>query len=129
MKYAYAVLFLLASNLSWGHTMSPAFEVEWSLTETHKKVYVLTNKYETPAVYVVKVLNPDGTPAKYWETKREEYRLMPDSSTEVHIKFLAKGKRKLLVCSILKELGTNHEQAAVITRVCSRLIINGIISK
>lgn len=129
MKPTYALLLLLISSLSWGHTMSPGFESEWSLTETHRKVYVLTNKYETPAVYVVTVLNPDGTPATDWETKREEYRLMPDSSTEVHIKFLAKGKRKLLVCSVLKEIGTNHEQASVITRVCSRLIINGIISK
>ena len=120
------LLLLLIPALSWGHSMSPAFETDWSLTLTHNKTYTLTNNYDYPAVYGIEVFNRDGSIAEDWESERELYKLLPDSKVEVYMRFKSKGQRKILVCSVLKEIGKQNEKASIISRVCSRLIINGV---
>jgi len=117
---------LLLSPMALAHSMSPAFEVEQALTEVHSKVYTLTNKYNYPAVFTMSVLNKDGTLAEGWRVDKDTYKLLPNSSRDVKIHFKVKGQRKLLVCSTLTEVGKKNEAATIITRVCSRLIINGL---
>ena len=124
--YKHLLLLLLIPAVSWGHSMSPSFETDWSLTPTHNKTYTLTNNYDYPAVYGIEVLNRDGSIAEDWESERELYKLLPDSKVKVYMRFKSKGQRKILVCSVLKEIGKQNEKASIISRVCSRLIINGV---
>ena len=127
MKPFTAVVLMLLSTLSMGHSMAPVFEVEQAFTETHYKSYFLTNDYDFPAVFSVQVLNPDWTEAENWEVKKSEYKLLPTSEREVSFKFKAeKDNRKLRVCSTLKEKGKNNEIPDISSRVCSRLIIRGL---
>lgn len=63
-------------------------------------------------------------PAKGWEAKEKEYQLDPKQSKKVKLKFNVDGKRKLLVCTTLTKVGKRHEKASIISRICSRLIIN-----
>ena len=120
-----AMMFMLASTLSSGHSMSPGFEVEQSLSVVHEKTYTLTNEYDQPAVFSITVLNKDESDATEWKADKYIYKLLPQSSREVSLKFKVYSQRKLLVCSTLTELGKLNVKASVISRVCSRLIING----
>ena len=119
---------LLLSPMTLAHSMSPAFEVEQALTAVHTKVYTLTNEYKHPAVFTMSVLNKDGSVADGWRVSKKTYKLMPNSKRDVKVEFKIKGQRKLLVCSTLTEIGKQNEKATIITRICSRLIINGISS-
>jgi hypothetical protein len=119
------MMFMLASTLSSGHSMSPGFEVEQSLSVVHEKTYTLTNEYDQPAVFSITVLNKDESDATEWKADKYIYKLLPQSSREVSLKFKVYSQRKLLVCSTLTELGKLNVKASVISRVCSRLIING----
>jgi hypothetical protein len=119
------MMFMLASTLSLGHSMSPGFEVEQSLSVVHAKTYILTNEYDQPAVFSITVLNKDGSPALEWKADKYIYKLLPQSSREVNLRFKVTGQRKLLVCSTLTEMGKHNVKASIISRVCSRLIING----
>ena len=119
------MMFMLASTLSSGHSMSPGFEVEQSLSVVHEKTYTLTNEYNQPAVFSITVLNKDESDATEWKADKYIYKLLPQSSREVSLKFKVSSQRKLLVCSTLTELGKLNVKASVISRVCSRLIING----
>ena len=120
-----AMMFMLASTLSSGHSMSPGFEVEQSLSVVHEKTYTLTNEYDQPAVFSITVLNKDESDATEWKADKYIYKLLPQSSREVNLKFKVYSQRKLLVCSTLTEMGKLNVKASVISRVCSRLIING----
>ena len=119
------MMLMLASTLSSGHSMSPGFEVEQSLSVVHEKTYTLTNEYDQPAVFSITVLNKDGSDATEWKADKYIYKLLPQSSREVNLKFKVYSQRKLLVCSTLTEMGKLNVKASVISRVCSRLIING----
>ena len=119
---------LLLSPMTLAHSMSPGFEVEQALTAVHTKVYTLTNEYKHPAVFTMSVLNKDGSVADGWRVSKKTYKLMPNSKRDVKVEFKIKGQRKLLVCSTLTEIGKQNEKATIITRICSRLIINGISS-
>ena len=119
------MMFMLASTLSSGHSMSPGFEVEQSLSVVHEKTYTLTNEYDQPAVFSITVLNKDGSDATEWKADKYIYKLLPQSSRKVNLKFKVYSQRKLLVCSTLTERGKLNVKASVISRVCSRLIING----
>ena len=119
------MMLMLASTLSSGHSMSPGFEVEQSLSVVHEKTYTLTNEYDQPAVFSITVLNKDESDATEWKADKYIYKLLPQSSREVNLKFKVYSQRKLLVCSTLTELGKLNVKASVISRVCSRLIING----
>lgn len=125
MRILIALALTFASTLTFAHSMSPAFEVEQALTPVHSKVYTLTNNYDHPAVFIIQVFNKDGTTAEGWKTDKTIYNLNPRSSREVLIKFKVKEQRKLLVCSTLVEIGKNHDKANVISRICSRFIVNG----
>ena len=119
------MMLMLASTLSSGHSMSPRFEVEQSLSVVHEKTYTLTNEYDQPAVFSITVLNKDGSDATEWKADKYIYKLLPQSSRKVNLKFKVYSQRKLLVCSTLTEMGKLNVKASVISRVCSRLIING----
>ena len=119
------MMLMLASTLSSGHSMSPGFEVEQSLSVVHEKTYTLTNEYDQPAVFSITVLNKDGSDATEWKADKYIYKLLPQSSRKVNLKFKVYSQRKLLVCSTLTEMGKLNVKASVISRVCSRLIING----
>ena len=122
-----AVVLMLLSTLSLGHSMSPGFEVEQAFTQTHNKSYFLTNDYNFPAVFTIQVFNQDWTKAKNWKVKKNEYKLLPTSEREVLFKFKAEpNDRKLRICSTLKEKGKNNEIPDISSRVCSRLIIRGL---
>lgn len=122
-----AVVLMLLSTLSLGHSMSPVFEVEQAFTQTHYKSYFLTNNYDFPAVFSVQVFNADWTEAENWKAKKSEYKLLPTSEREVVFKFKADpNDRKLRICSTLKEKGKNNEIPDISSRVCSRLIIRGL---
>ena len=88
------------------------------------KTYTLTNDYDFPAVFTVEVFTKEMKPATGWEAKESTYKLLSGSSKEVKLKFKVDGRRKLLVCTTLTEIGKEHEKASIISRICSRLIIN-----
>jgi hypothetical protein len=125
MRLLIAALILFPS-LTLGHSMQPGFEVERTYEEIFNKSYELTNHYDFPAVYEVEVLNKDRTPAKGWKSDKVTYKLLPNSKRSINLKFKTEGKRKLLVCSTLTEVGKNDEKASIISRVCSRLIIHSL---
>ena len=117
-------LLLLAPTLSLAHSQAPGFETEYAYTPNLYKTYTLTNNYDFPAVFKVEVFTKDMKPAEGWKAKKSTYKLMPNSKSDVKLKFKVDGKRKLLVCTTLTEIGKDNEKASVISRICSRLIIN-----
>jgi len=124
MKLLVAAL-LLAPTLSLAHSQAPGFETEFAYSANFYKTYELKNNYNFPAVFDVEVLTKDMKPAKGWSAKKTTFKLMPNSKADVKLKFKVDGnKRKLLVCTTLREIGKDSEKASVISRICSRLIIN-----
>ena len=114
---------ILFSPLTLAHSMAPGFEVERTYSEILVKRYEITNSYNFPAVYKVEVFTKEMQPVGGWISDREVYKLLPNSIKYMKIKFDADEKRKLIVCSTLTEIGKNNEKASIISRVCSRLII------
>ena len=123
MKALIAAL-ILAPTLSLAHSQVPGFATEYAQTSSFYKTYTLTNDYDFPAVFAVEVFTKDMKPATDWRAKESTYKLLSGSSKEVKLKFKVDGRRKLLVCTTLTEIGKDHEKASIISRVCSRLIIN-----
>jgi len=126
MKQLTIVLLLLIPTLALGHSMSPGFEVERTVSSALTKEYVLTNNYDFPAVYKIEVFTKDMEPAVDWKTSKEVYKILPNGKKVVKIKFKTDEKRKLVVCSTLTDIGKNNEKASLISRICSRLIIHRI---
>ena len=127
MKFSAAILSLaLLPSLAFAHSMKPGFETELATLPTFVKTYQLTNDYPHPAVFEVQVFEKDWKPAEGWQAKRASYKLYPGSIAQVKIKFEVPETRKLLVCSILTEIGVHGKKASMISRVCSRLIIKPI---
>lgn len=121
---AIVVALLLAPTLIQAHAQAPGFAAEYSLLDTHYKTYTLTNAYKFHAVFKVEVFNKEMQPALGWQSKETEYQLKPNQSKKVKLKFNVDGQRKLLVCTTLTKIGKDHEKASIISRICSRLIIN-----
>ena len=121
---ALVVALILAPTISLAHSFAPGFTTEYAQTEEIYKTYKLTNSYDFPAVFKVEVFTKDMKPAIGWKAKDTIFKLLPTKSKEVKLKFKVDGRRKLLVCTTLTEIGKDHEKASVISRVCSRLIIN-----
>lgn len=124
MKSVMVALLLLAPTISLAHSQEPAFETEYAYAPNLYKTYTLKNNYDFPAVFKVEVFTKDMKPAKGWKAKKSTYKLMPNSKLDVKLKFKVDGKRKLLVCTTLTEIGKDNEKASAISRICSRLIIN-----
>ena len=125
MKYLALLILVSLSTLSSAHSMSPGFKTEWSATSVHEKSYTLKNDYDHPSVFTIQVFNKDWTPASGWKVEKEQYKLLPNSKTQVKVRFKVEKHRKVIVCSTLTEIGKYYEKASIISRVCSRLIING----
>jgi hypothetical protein len=125
MKYVALVIAMLIPTLGLAHSMQPGFETDYAVTPTHEKTYVLENAYKFPATYEVRVYNKDFTPAEGWRVKKATWKLLPESKKRIPIQFKAEGQRKLIVCTRLIGVGKQDEKPSIISRVCSRLIING----
>ena len=104
--------------------MSPGFEVEWAITPKFVKEYTITNNTKHASVFKISVYEKDWSKATGWKVQFDEYRINVNNKAIVKIKFDASYKRKLYVCSSLTEIGKKGNETAIITRVCSRLIIN-----
>ena len=126
MKYLLAIIVSVLPVMGFTHGMTPGFETEYAVTETHNKTYVLENSYEFPITLQIEVFEKDGTPASGWGIDKLTYRMLPQSKKKAEIVFESIGKRKLIVCSTLTGVGYEEERPQVISRVCSRLIINGV---
>lgn len=125
MKYFALIIAMLIPSLGLAHSMQPGFETDYAVTPIHKKTYVLENAYKFPATYEVRVYNKDFSPAEGWHVKKAKWKLLPESKKRITIQFKAEGQRKLIVCTRLIGIGKQNEKARIISRVCSRLIING----
>ena len=123
MKALIAAL-ILAPTITLAHSQAPGFTTEYAQTKEIYKTYELTNDYDFPAVFKVEVFTKDMKPAMGWKAKETTYNLLPGNSAKVRLKFNVDGRRKLLVCTTLTEIGKEHEKASIISRICSRLIIN-----
>tara|TARA_R110000787_G_scaffold220824_2_gene329629 strand:- start:1429 stop:1815 length:387 start_codon:yes stop_codon:yes gene_type:complete len=123
MKALIAAL-ILAPSIALAHSQVPGFKTEYSFEPDFYKTYTLTNEYDFPAVFRVDVFTKDMKPALGWKAKESTYKLLPKTSKAVRLKFKVEGRRKLLVCTTLTEIGKDNEKASIISRVCSRLIIN-----
>ena len=126
MRVPAIIAMVLLPTLSSAHSMSPGFEVEYAVTTAHTKTYTITNDYDFPAVYKIEVFNKDFTPATDWRADKILFNILPRNSKQADIQFKATATRKLIVCSTLTEIGKENEKASIISRVCSRLIINGV---
>ena len=124
LKLSSVIAVALLPSFASAHSMQPGFETELSATPEYVKTYELTNEYPHPAVYEIKVYEKDWTPAEGWKSKKPFYKLFPDSTAQVKIKFKVGAQRKLYVCSLLTEIDIHGTKASMISRVCSRLIIN-----
>jgi len=126
MKKLIAIIIslMVLPNLSWGHSMSPGFEVEWAITPKFVKEYTITNTTKHASVFKINVYEKDWSESTGWEVQFDEYRINADNKAIVKIRFDASYKRKVYVCSSLTEIGKKGHETGVITRVCSRLIIN-----
>ena len=113
-------------TLASAHSMSPGFETEYAISDTLSKEYTVKNEYPFPATYKVEVFNKDMTPATDWKAKKYTFKMKPNSKKEFNLKFKSTETRKLIVCSTLTNIGYENEKASIISRVCSRLIINGV---
>ena len=126
-KLLAAIALAMVPTLSLAHSMSPGFEVDFALSKVHSKTYTLINEYnECNKVFKVEVFNKDWTPAEGWRTEKETYKLKSKSKREIEIEFKATKTRKLYVCTTLLETGKDGQEAGVSSRICSRLIINGV---
>ena len=124
LKLSSVIALALLPSFASAHSMEPGFETELSATPEFVKTYEITNHYPHPAVYEIKVYEKDWTPAEGWKSKKPFYRLFPDSTAQAKIKFKVGAQRKLYVCSLLTEIDIHGTKASMISRVCSRLIIN-----
>ena len=113
---------LLAPTTLLAHSQVPAFETEYSFNPMLYKTYTLTNDYDFPAVFTVEVFTKEMKPAIGWKAKESEFKLLSGSSKEVKLKFKVDGRRKLLVCTTLTEIGKEHEKASIISRICSQTL-------
>lgn len=125
MHSVIAAILCVLPVIGWAHGQSPGFEVEYTTAPEYTKVYTLTNTYDFPITLRVDVLNKDGSPATDWRVSKDTFKIKPNNIKEVPIQFNTYGQRKLLVCSTLVGVGYDEEKPNVISRVCSRLIING----
>ena len=126
MKLPAILALALLPSLASAHSMSPGFETEIAPLPTFVKTYELTNDYPHPAVYEIRVYEKDWTPAEGWKVQKPEYKLYPDNSAQVKIKFKVGAQRKVLVCSVLTEIDVHGTKASLISRICSRLIITPV---
>lgn len=124
MRSVAILALILAPTFTLAHSMEPGSRVEQALTPVHQKIYTLSNDFDIPAAFKIEVFNEDFTPADGWDVAKKKYKLLPKSQTNVAITFEAQTQRKVIVCSILSEIGKNYEKALTTTRVCSRLTIN-----
>ena len=126
LKLSSVIALALLPSFAFAHSMQPGFETELSATPEFVKTYEITNEYPHPAVYEIRVFEKDWTLAEGWISKKPFYKLFPDSTAQVKIKFKVGAQRKLYVCSILTEIDIHGTKASMISRVCSRLIINPV---
>jgi len=125
MRILLVAVMCILPTLSSAHSMSPGFETEYAVGSALSKTYEIENHYNHPGTYVVEVFNKDMTPAVDWKSEKTTFKMLPRSKKQVTIKFKSTETRKLIVCSTLTEIGYDNEKASIISRVCSRLIING----
>ena len=126
MRFIVVAVMCILPTLASAHSMSPGFETEYAVSDTHSKTYTVKNDYNFPATYKVQVFNKDMTPATDWKAKKYTFKMNPNSKKEINLKFKSTETRKLIVCSTLTNIGYENEKASIISRVCSRLIINGV---
>jgi hypothetical protein len=126
MRILLVAVMCILPTLASAHSMSPGFETEYAVSDTHSKTYIVKNEYPFPATYKVEVFNKDMTPATEWKAEKYTFKIKPNSKKEINLKFKSTETRKLIVCSTLTNIGYENEEASIISRVCSRLIINGV---
>lgn len=107
------------------HGQSPGFETEQALTQEFTKSYELRNSYDFPITLQVEVFEKDGTPAEGWSANKATFKMKPNAKKRVNFTFEVKEQRKVLVCSRLIGVGYEQQKPHIVSRVCSRLIING----
>lgn len=120
-----AALLCLLPVIGNAHSQSPGFEVEHAQGSTHSKNYLVSNEYSFPITLKIEVFEKDGSEATGWFVEKDTYKMLPGSKKIVSIRFDAGTTRKLIVCSTLKGIGYEEKTPPVVSRVCSRLIING----
>ena len=125
MKYLFA-LFAIMPMLVNAHSMSPGFESHYASTPTFSKQYTLVNDYDFPVTLSIGVFNKDGSIADDWSTPKKDYNMLPRSTKKVTVTFVVQSQRKLIVCSTLTGIGYDKKPPHIISRICSRLIINGV---
>ena len=125
MRFLPVVAICLLPTLASAHSMLPGFEADHAVSDTHSKKYTVKNGYNFPATYEVQVFNKDMTPATDWEAEKYSFKMKPNSKKEFNLKFNSTETRKVIVCSTLTNIGYENEKASIISRVCSRLILNG----
>lgn len=113
-------------SLGLAHGQSPGFESEVALTQTFSKSYELRNSYDFPITLQVEVFEKDGTPAEGWSTNKSTFKMKPNAKKRVDVTFDVQQQRKVLVCSRLIGVGYEQKEPHIVSRVCSRLIINGV---
>ena len=126
MRILLVAVMCILPTLASAHSMSPGFETEYAVSDTFSKTYTVKNDYNFPATYKVEVFNKDMTPATEWKAKKYTFKMKPNSKKEFNLKFKSTETRKVIVCSTLTNIGYENEKASIISRVCSRLIINGV---
>ena len=126
MKYLFAVVLSVLPVMGLTHAMSPGFETEYSVSELTNKTYTLENSYDFPITLAIEVFEKNWSPALGWAVDKETFKMLPNSKKKATITFESIGVRKIIVCSTLKGIGYEEEPPSIISRVCSRLIINGV---
>lgn len=116
----------LLPSTSLSHSMTPEFEVEYANSDRFYKTYIVSNEYDFPITLKIYVYNKDWTEADGWKSRKETFNLLPGSEKDVELRFRSVGVRKLIVCSVLEGIGYDKENPSLVSRVCSRLIINGV---
>jgi hypothetical protein len=125
MKKTLLAMLLLGPSLAMAHSMTPGYEVHGTLGRVFPMEYTLKNNYDFPAVFELEVFNKDYTPADGWRAPKTEFKLNPGSERKINLDIRVESQRKLLVCTTLKEKGREGEKTSIISRVCSRLVVNG----
>jgi hypothetical protein len=125
MKYLFA-LFAILPVLANAHSMSPGFESHYATQASFTTQYTLTNSYDFPVTLSIVVFNKDGSIADDWSVDKQHYKMLPGSSKTANITFVVRHQRKLIVCSTLTGIGYDQVKPNLISRVCSRLVINSI---
>jgi hypothetical protein len=126
MRLLTSLVMLTLPTLTLAHSMSPGFETEYAVSSVYSKTYTVTNDYNFPATYEVQVFNKDMTPATDWKAEKYTFKIKPNNKKDINLTFKSTETRKLIVCSTLTNIGYENEEASIISRVCSRLIINGV---